>query len=116
MMNSQQLVEKIVDLADDKQAANIVTLNIAKKSSLADYFVICEGTSDPHVRTIADFVIDELKKVGERPLHKDEDTAREWIVVDFGSVMLHVFQPEVRQRYALEDLWSATTSRLDATP
>lgn len=113
MMTAQELVEKIVDLADAKQASNLVTLNIAKKTSLTDYFVICEGTSEPHVRTIAEYVIDELKKVGERALRKDEDTAREWIVVDFGSVMLHVFQPEVRQRYALEDLWSGPSPRLD---
>jgi len=107
-MTSDQLVERIVDLADDKQADNIVTLNIAKKSSLADYFVICEGTSDIHIRTISKHIADELKREGVQTLHREKSDTREWIVLDYGDVIVHIFRPEIRKNYALEELWGKT--------
>jgi ribosome-associated protein len=104
-MTADQLVETIVDLADAKQADNIVTLNIAKKSSLTDYFVICEGNSDVHLRTIAGYIVDELKKRDIAPVHREKGDTREWIVLDYGDVIVHIFRPDVRKHYALEELW-----------
>jgi ribosome-associated protein len=104
-MQTEELIQSIIDLADSKKADNIVTLNVAKKSSIADHFLICEGQSERQVQTIADEIIDNLKKQGVRPLRVDGLEEKKWIVIDYGDVIVHVFLPEIRQIFKLEELW-----------
>ena len=106
IMKAQELVEKIIKIADDKKADNITSINIAKKSSLADYMLILEGNSDRQVRMLADEIIETLKQENIRPLHDEGMNEKEWIVLDYGDVIVHIFQPEARQTYRLEELWS----------
>ncbi|HNT29723.1 MAG TPA: ribosome silencing factor [bacterium] len=104
-MTTDQLVERIVELADSKKAENILTLNISKKSSLAEYFIICEGSSERQVKAIADEIIDRLKEEKIRPFRVDGRDEKKWIVIDYNSIIVHVFHPEYRQTYKLEELW-----------
>lgn len=104
--NSDDLVEKIIEILDSKKAQNITSLNISKTSSIADYFIICEATSQRHAHTLYEEVVDKLKKEAIRPFRVDGEEAKDWIIVDYSSVILHIFRPETRQHYRLEELWT----------
>ncbi len=93
------------DLALEKKAEEPVILDIHKLSSMASFFVIMHGNSDPHVRAIGEFVQDELKKKKERPLHVEGFIEGKWVLMDYGSVIIHVFYRPVREFYGLERLW-----------
>ncbi len=110
-MTTAKLVELIIGLADDKKAENILSLNISKKSSLTDYFVICEGTSDRQVQAIADNIVEGLKKKKVSPLRSEGIATGEWVILDYGEVIVHVFQPAMRQTYQLEELWKTTRKK-----
>jgi ribosome-associated protein len=91
--------------AADKKGAEVRVLDLREMGAFTDFFVIATGTSDRHVRAIADAAIEAVRERGERPFGVEgEDTAR-WVLVDWGDVVLHVFRPEVREFYALERLW-----------
>ena len=89
----------------EMKAENIVVLDLRGIAEFADYFVICSGTSDVHVRAIADSVIDRGKKDNQRPLNKEGYDQRKWILIDFVDVVVHVMQPKDREFYGLERLW-----------
>lgn len=101
-----ELKDFLADKADDMKAENIITLDVADKSSVTDYMIICTGTSKRHVTSIADNVATEIKNVGLSPYGIDGEQEGEWVVLDMGDVMLHVMQEEHRNLYQLEKLWS----------
>ena len=101
----QQLVHKLLD---DAKAQNIVVLDVRKFSSIADYMVIATGTSTRHVSAVADNLIDALKKEGVRAWGIEGQDTGEWVLVDFGDVIVHIMQAETRDFYQLEKLWSGT--------
>ncbi|MDV7104790.1 ribosome silencing factor [Vibrio sp. TH_r3] len=105
-MLDSKLKAFLVDKADDMKAENIVTINVIDKSSVTDYMVICTGNSKRHVSSIADNIANEAKNIGLTPLGIDGEDEGEWVVVDMGSVMVHVMQQEHRELYQLEKLWS----------
>ena len=105
-MNSKQLAKSIAKIADDKKAQDIVVLDLKKVSSFADYFVICSGTSDRQVKTIANAIEGELKKEDVRILGVEGLKTGHWVLVDLGDVVAHVFYHEERHYYQLEELWS----------
>ncbi|MDG3087414.1 ribosome silencing factor [Vibrio hannami] len=105
-MQLEELKDFLVDKADDMKAEDIVTLNVIDKSSVTDYMVICTGTSKRHVTSIADNVASEAKNAGMTPYGIDGENEGEWVVLDMGSVMVHVMQEEQRELYQLEKLWS----------
>ncbi|GAB4260007.1 MAG: ribosome silencing factor [Vicingaceae bacterium] len=106
--SSDILTEVIVKGMEEKKAENIVVLNLKKiKNAICDYFVICEGSSNTHVDAIADSIIEEVRKtLNEKPYHKEGFENAEWILLDYVNVVAHVFQPEKRAFYNLEDLWA----------
>jgi len=100
-----EVARRIVEVAADRQAVDIVLLDIGQHSSFADYFVICHGTSERQVKAIVDTVIDELEREGEHALHVEGSPSSGWVLIDYGAVIVHVFAPEERQYYRLERLW-----------
>lgn len=99
-----ELLEKITALLEDKKAIDLKTLDIIKQSTLADYFVIASGTSNTHIKALADNVEIELKKENIYP-NKIEGYNTNWILMDYGDVVVHIFTEEERQNYDLEELY-----------
>lgn len=105
-MEGKKLALECRELADNRKAEDIVVLDVAKISSIADYFVIASGTSEPHLRAIADEVTDKLReKHGLRPRIVDGTLQAGWLVLDYFDVIVHVMRADVRQHYDLEGLW-----------
>jgi ribosome-associated protein len=100
-----QLSRLIAEAAEDKKARGIVRLDIREKTSIADYFVICEGDTDRQVRAITDSIIDAGKAKGIQPLRTAGYNDGSWVVLDYASVIVHVFLPGERSYYDLESLW-----------
>lgn len=103
------LAHRIVEVASDKKAVDVVMLRTAEVTTMADYFVICSGRSDRQVQVLAGAIVDELRKDGIRPLGIEGKGAARWVLLDYGSVIVHVFAPEEREFYGLEHLWSTAT-------
>ena len=94
-----------MEAASDKQANDIVMLSMPNECGFADYFVISTGESSPQLEAIAEETEARLKKVGVRPLHTEGSRSSGWLLLDFGSVVVHIFGPEERKLYCLERLW-----------
>ena len=95
--------------ADSRKAENIVVLNVQSISSIADHFIICHGNSDRQVKAIADAIIEEIKKKGERPIAIEGYQEASWILIDYADLVIHVFDAETRRFYDLEHLWEPAT-------
>jgi len=105
-MDSKKLALLCWEYADNKKAENIVALDVSKLSSVADYFVICSGTSEPHLRAISDEILTRLRdEQGLRPRAVDGTLQTAWIVLDYFDVIVHVMKGDVREKYDLEALW-----------
>jgi ribosome-associated protein len=101
------LARRIVELAEDKKAADIVLLDLFELTTLADAFVICSGGSERQIDAIADGIVAGLREEGVKPIGREGTPASHWVLVDFGSVIVHVFTPPERDYYSLEKHWSA---------
>lgn len=105
-MEDLDIARACAAFADDKKAENIRILDLRGLSPVSDYFVICSALSNPQLRAVRDNIEDEMKeKHGVRPNYKDGDYESQWIIIDYGNVMVHIFTPEKREFYMLEDLW-----------
>ena len=104
-MNELELTKAIAKVLDKKKALDIKAIHITEYSIVADYFIVASGTSNTHVKSLADDLEYELKQQGVEPDHI-EGRATGWILLDYGSVIVHVFTPESREYYTLERLWS----------
>jgi len=89
----------------DKRAQALQVLDLAALSGIADYFVLCTGSSTTHVQTIAEAIEVALKAEGHRALHREGVAASGWLLLDYGDIVVHVFLPETRAFYALDRLW-----------
>lgn len=106
-MEAKKLALLCRELADNKKAEDIVILDVRKLSSVTDYFVICSGTSEPHLRAIVNELEDRLhEEHGVKPHAEDGAAGGRWVVMDFFDVIVHVMHPDVRKQYDLEGLWS----------
>jgi ribosome-associated protein len=101
-----ELAHRIVDIASDKKGSDIVMLRTAELTTMADFFVICSGRSDRQVQALAGAIVEELRSEGVRPLGVEGQEAGRWVLIDYGSVLVHVFAPDEREYYGLERLWS----------
>lgn len=99
-----EFVNKIIKLLEDKKAIDLNTLDIKEQSTLADYFILASGTSNTHIKALADNVEVELKKQDIYP-NKIEGYNTEWILMDYGDVVVHIFTEKERQNYNLEELY-----------
>ena len=104
--DAADLAHRIVEIASDKKGSDIVMLRTAELTTMADFFVICSGRSDRQVQALAGAIVDELRDDGIRPLGIEGKASSRWVLLDFGSVIVHVFAPEEREYYGLERLWS----------
>lgn len=101
-----ELAHQIVEIAADKKANDIVMLRTAEVTSMADFFVICSGRSDRQVQALARAIVDQLREQGIRPLGVEGLSSGRWVLVDYASVVVHLFTPQEREYYGLERLWS----------
>lgn len=104
-MNSEQVKEQVVDALESMKGVDISVINIRDVSDFADYMIVASGTSDTHVRALARNSAEQLRKRGMKALNSDGEELGEWVLVDFGDVVVHVMRPEVREYYDLEKLW-----------
>jgi len=96
----------VVELAEDKKAADIVLLDLGELTTLADAFVICSGGSERQLDAIADGIVSGLREQGVRPIGREGVAASHWVLLDFGGVIVHIFTPPERDFYELEKHWS----------
>jgi ribosome-associated protein len=99
------LARRIVELAEDKKAADIVLLDLGELTTLADAFVICSGGSERQISAIADGIIEGLKDERVKPIGREGTSESHWVLIDYGSVIVHVFTPPERDYYQLEKHW-----------
>lgn len=103
---SKALLEKICQWLDDAKAEEIVTIDLEGKSAMGDYMVIASGRTDRHVGAVADQIQRKLKEGGHGSFRAEGLEACDWVLVDTGDIIVHVFRPEVRDFYNLEKMWS----------
>lgn len=103
--NIAKLARRTAELALEKKSTDIKIFDVSRLTSIADFFVICTGSADSHVRAISEHIVDELKKENIRPWHIEGRERYQWVLIDFVDVVVHVFQPETRDYYGLERLW-----------
>ena len=101
-----QIAHRVVELAADKKASDIMLLDVRGQTTMTDYFVICSGASDRQLNAIADGIIEGLKDEGDPPLSREGEASSHWLLVDFGGVIVHVMSKPERDFYQLEKLWS----------
>ena len=106
MLSAKEVAYAVTKALDDKKGMDIKLLKIDKVSSLADYFLICTGTSSTHVKTLCDYAEYTLESLGEKLLGREGHRGNSWELLDFGSVVVHVFTDEARAFYDLERLWA----------
>ncbi|MGQ0562310.1 MAG: ribosome silencing factor [Gemmatimonadota bacterium] len=98
-------LQRAIDLAIDRKGVDMTLLDLRGVSNATDYFLLVNGTSDTHVRSIADHIIDELRKEGQRADHIEGLRTGRWVLIDYIDFVVHVFHPAAREFYQLERLW-----------
>jgi ribosome-associated protein len=98
-------VREAVLAADDRKAVDLKVLHLEKISDFTDYFLICSGTSERQVQAIADAVQEKMREERVRPLHVEGYNRAQWVLLDYGDFVVHIFQEEPRRFYSLERLW-----------
>ncbi len=106
MLTAHEVALQVTKALDEKKGMDIKLLKIGKVSSLADYFIICTGTSNTHVKTLCDYAEYTFDVLGEPMLGREGHRGNAWELLDFGSVVVHVFTEEARKFYDLERLWA----------
>lgn len=107
----------LAEAALDRKAEQVVVLDVSRLTSFTDAFVIASGSSDRHVRAVADAVVERAAGLGQRPLGVEGYEGGEWVLIDLGEVVVHVFERGKREHYDLERLWAdAPAAHLEATP
>lgn len=112
-VSPEETLRAIVETLEDRQAQEIFTINLAGKSSIADFMVIASGRSNRQVIALAENVIEALKKLGIKGLHPEGMGQGDWVLIDAGDVIVHLFRPEVRDFYNLEKMWDVTLHESD---
>ncbi len=106
MLPAREMAEITVKALDSKKGKEIRLIRIDKITTLAEYFVICTGTSNTQINALGDEVEKELTEKGEEPLHREGYRGGTWVLLDYGCVVVHVFNDEARKFYSLEHLWA----------
>ena len=106
MLAPKEIAYAVTKALDEKKGMDIKLLKIDKVSSLADYFLICTGTSNTHVRTLCDYAEFVLEELGEPMLGREGHRGNSWELLDYGTIVVHVFTGEAREFYNLERLWA----------
>ncbi|MDH4108246.1 MAG: ribosome silencing factor [Gammaproteobacteria bacterium] len=109
-MDSNKLCELVVQALEDVKAKDIVTLDVRDMTSVTDYMIIASGTSNRHVKALADAVANKAREAGQRPVGIEGEGGSEWVLIDLQDALVHVMLPRVREFYNLEKLWSIRPS------
>lgn len=112
-MDVENLKQVIVNALEDLKGRDIVSLDVRGISGVTDYMIVCSGTSNRHVKSLANNVWIDAKQAGYSPIGMEGERAGDWILVDFADVVVHVMLPEARQFYDLERLWSVPGAHSD---
>ena len=114
-LQSPKLAREAAELALSKKAEDVVILDLRELSTVTDFFVICSGSSDTHVKAISDAIEDGLEAKGARKWHIEGYTHKRWVLLDYVDVVVHVFHQKTREFYLLERLWGdAKIERVDS--
>ncbi len=105
-MDYLELKDKIITILDDKIGGDIVALDISEQTSIADYFIVTTGKNTSHVRALVESLEEKLEAEGVFCIRKEGVREGRWAVVDYGSIIVHIFNNETRDFYALEKLWA----------
>ena len=106
MMTPKEVAAVAAKALEDRKGVDVTLLEIADVTTIADYFLICTGTSSTHVKSLCDAVEEAMDKAGEPVLRREGHRSGTWVLLDFGCLVVHVFTEETRQFYDLERLWS----------
>lgn len=106
-----KLAESVAGFANEKNAEDVVIMDMSRVSGMCDFFVVSSATSNVRAKTIADNIEMRMKQLGHRLLHREGFTEGKWILLDFGSIIAHVFLEEIRKYYNLEHLWGDAPRR-----
>ena len=106
MLSAREVALEVTKALDEKKGIDIKVLRIEKISSIADYFVICTGTVNTHVKTLCDYAEYTMEQLGETMMGREGHRGNSWELLDYGSVVVHVFTDEARKFYDLERLWA----------
>lgn len=104
-MDFNKLINLIAQTIYDKKGFNILALDVRGISTLTDYVIIAEGNVERHNKAIANEIIEQLKKVNGKPIHIEGWAESDWVVLDYFDIIVHIFKPELREKYGLEKLW-----------
>ena len=110
-MNSEELADLAVDALEEVKAKDIVKLDVSDLTTVTDYMVVASGTSNRHVKALADAVAEKAKEAGHRPAGIEGEDGGEWVLLDLGDTLVHVMLPRVREFYNLEKLWSLSPAK-----
>jgi ribosome-associated protein len=109
-MNSEQLTGLVIEALEDVKARDIVKLDVSNMTTVTDYMIVASGTSNRHVKALADAVAEKAKEAGHRPEGVEGEDGGEWVLLDLGDTLVHVMLPRVREFYNLEKLWALSPS------
>jgi len=104
-MNSEQLCELVVEALESVKAKDVVKLDVRELTTVTDYMVVASGTSNRHVKALANAVADKSREAGHRPSGIEGEDGSEWVLLDLGDALVHIMLPRVREFYNLEKLW-----------
>ncbi len=104
-LTSKELAEKICEIIIDKKGEDVLSINVTGKTGVADYFVVASGRSMTHTRALIEYAMEETEKMGYAPIRAEGVKEGRWAVLDYGDVIVHVFNDETRLMYHLEALW-----------
>ena len=107
-MNSEQLSDLVIDALEEVKGQDIVKLDVRKLTTVTDYMMVASGTSNRHVKALAEAVSDKAREAGHKPIGIEGTEGGEWVLLDLQDVLVHVMLPRVREFYNLEKLWSLT--------
>lgn len=110
-MNSEQLCELIVEALEEVKATDIVKLDVRQLTTVTDYMIVASGTSNRHVKALADAVAEKSRQAGHRPAGIEGEDGSEWVLLDLQDALVHVMLPRVREFYNLEKLWLLSPTR-----
>jgi len=114
-VETRKLADVIADGLLDKKGKDVVILDVRGLTTLTDYFVVCHGTSETQIKALADSVEDKtLEKLGEKPWKREGFDARRWIILDYVTVVVHIFSEEKREYYGIERMWN-DANRIEVT-
>ena len=105
-MQVEELLNCVQDVLDERKGQNITTLDVRSKTSFTDYMVVVTGTSDRHLKSLCEYIIEKAREKDFKPLGMEGDLGSDWVLLDLGDVIVHAMTAQAREYYQLEKLWS----------